>query len=105
MFVQQINTAASHAAAVVFSELLMPEDYKKRLYISVWNSYPCSPYNSRAPFGPMQLEFLGCMSFGIHHVMSENKVRVGVRACAPALGCWSLSCAVHVFDNGSCWYR
>ena len=87
MFVQQINTAASHAAAVVFSELLMPEDYKKRLYISVWNSYPCSPYNSRAPFGPMQLEFLGCMSFGIHHVMSENKVRgrVCVRTCSSVL--------------------
>ena len=72
----------------------MPEDYKKRLYISVWNSYPCSPYNSRAPFGPMQLEFLGCMSFGIHHVMSENKVRACVCACAPALECWSLLCAL-----------
>ena len=56
----------------IFSELLMPEDAKRRLYVSVWND-PGHTVN-QAPHIQPRLEFMGCMSFGVQHVLSQEKV-------------------------------
>ncbi|VDH97352.1 regulator of G-protein signalling 3 [Mytilus galloprovincialis] len=46
-----------------FSFELLEEDYHKRLYISVWNKDQSSS----------MCEFLGCMSFGVRHLLNPNK--------------------------------
>ncbi|CAD5115496.1 DgyrCDS4464 [Dimorphilus gyrociliatus] len=46
-----------------FSFELLPEDLKKRLLISVWSR----------DYGEGKSEFLGCMSFGLEHIVKKNQ--------------------------------
>ena len=65
----------------------MAEDFTKRVFVSVWNTYSSeslrgtgskerntSPSKRVNPFAQMQLEFMGCMSFGLNSVDGQNKV-------------------------------
>ena len=62
------------------SEVLQ-EDIRKRLLISIWNKDPSLGPNS---------EFMGCMSFGMKHLLSSNNANKGVGAVGGITGWYHL---------------